>query len=171
MKEAIWIKKTKPTLNRDSRYSLSPIYAPVISIQQPASNCANDSLGLRKSTGVDKSLPVKILRLVEALITIWCAQVKLRKSRVHRKLRVIINTQLAIFILPTGGDMICESQTTPFRCAISTDGNQYSWAFALSFIATLPGYPLSLVKIRAYKDHQTRGTCQQWLRIWPGWFI
>ena len=39
----------------DSGYSLSPIYAPVISRQQPASNDANDSLGLIKSTGVDES--------------------------------------------------------------------------------------------------------------------
>ena len=55
VKESIWIKKTKPILNRDSGYLLSPIYAPVISRQQPESNSANDSLGLRKSTGVDES--------------------------------------------------------------------------------------------------------------------
>ena len=58
----------------------------------------------------------------------------------------------------------------PWRRVISTDGKQYSWAFALS-LATLPVYPLPLVKICAYKDQQTLGACQQWLRIWPGWFI
>ena len=51
-----------------------------------------------------------------------------------------------------------------------TGRQKYSWAFALS-LATLPVYPLSLVKICAYKDQQTRRACQKWLRIWPGWFI
>ena len=55
VKEAIWIKKTKPTLNRDSGCTLPPISAPVISRQQPTRNCVKDSLGLRKSTGVDES--------------------------------------------------------------------------------------------------------------------
>ena len=52
-----------------------------------------------------------------------------------------------------------------WRRMISTDVNQYSysWAFALS-LATLPDKPLSLMEIRAYKDQQRRGACQQWLR-------
>ena len=44
---------------------------------------------------------------------------------------------------------------------VSTDGNEYSWAFALS-LATLPDYPPSLMKIRAYMDQQWRGA---WARI------
>ena len=46
----------------------------------------------------------------------------------------------------------------------------YRWAFALS-LAMLPVYPLSLMKMYAYKDQQTRGAWQKWLRIWPGWFL
>ena len=50
-----------------------------------------------------------------------------------------------------------------WRHLISTDGIRYSWAFALS-LATFPDQPLSLVEIRAFKDHPWRGACQQWLR-------
>ena len=50
-----------------------------------------------------------------------------------------------------------------WRHLISTDGIRYSWAFVLS-LATFPDQPLSLVEIRAFKDHPWRGACQQWLR-------
>ena len=51
--------------------------------------------------------------------------------------------------------LLCHPDPTilSWRRVISTDGNQYSWAFALS-LATLPVYLLSLVTIRAYKDQQ-----------------
>ena len=56
VKEAIWIKKFNPALNRDSGYSLSPIYTSVVSRQNPTGiSSVKESFGLRKSTGVDES--------------------------------------------------------------------------------------------------------------------
>ena len=58
--------------------------------------------------------------------------------------------------------MLADPTVLSWRRMISTDGNQYSWAFALS-LATLPDKPISLMEICAYKEQQRHGACQQWL--------
>ena len=58
-------------------------------------------------------------------------------------------------------------QTPPF-----CQGGAWFQQTASSFRVILSNTTIlssSISKICANKDQQTRGACQQWLRIWPGW--